>query len=167
MGSKEVYELEIKVDAPKKVVVDEKYEIVYTIKNQSKEPFPGGSIIIEMRWASIGQALVNSHLIRIEKLAPDEFFEPPPYEQIDEVSGMTYLSRPEHPQKGYFKADDGKLITLFLPNGNEIPPGQVIHTLRVKSVEEVSQVRANWIAAGSLIILIIIELVKWMFGIFG
>lgn len=162
----EFHELEIKVEAPKKVVVDKRYPIIYTIRNLGQSIFPGGKININMKWSAISDELVNNHPMEIRELATDDTDEFSFY-QTDEVSGMTYLLRPRRPPLDHYYAKDGKRITLFLPDGNEVPPGRVIHSTRVKSLEEVSQIRANWISAGSLIVLIIIELIKWWLGRVG
>ena len=164
MESKGPYELEIRIEASKRVVVDDLYTITYTIKNRGDASFPGGNILIEMRWSSVSSELVNNHPMEIGELAPGATTQFS-FNQRDEVSGMTYLSRPVRSLGDLYKGKDGIPIRLFLPNGNEVPERQVIHSTRVRSREEVSQSRANWIAAISLIALIVIELAKWYFGL--
>ena len=160
MKSQDFHYLEITVDAPKKAIIDEQYHVKYTIKNLNKVLFPGGKIIIAMFWSAIGNFLVNNHPMSIKELKPEEkiSFD---FDQVPEISGMTVLLRPDIPEKP-FLAKDLKPIKLFLPNGNEIPHGQVIHSIRVKSMEEISQVKNTKIAAWALVLLVLFQIIDWI-----
>ena len=61
------------------------------------------------------------------------------FDQIDKVSGMTYLLMPLVSHGSEYKAKDNRPINLFLPNGNKIPRGQLIYSIRVCSMEEILQ----------------------------
>lgn len=164
MKSQDFHNLEIYVDAPKKAIIDEQYHIKYTIKNLSNVPFPGAKISIAMFWTAIGNFLVNDHPMHIKELKPGEETDFD-FDQLPEVSGMTVLLRPDIPEKP-FLAKDLKPIKLFFPNGNEIQQGQVIHSVRVKSLEEISEAKNTKIAAVSLVLLVIFAILDLILRIF-
>ena len=59
------------------------------------------------------------------------------------------------------KAVNGGHVDFFLPDDNILNMGQIFQVVRVKSSEEVYQFWANIIAAGSLVLLIIFQLIGW------
>lgn len=128
------YKLELEITSPKIVTVDEQYEIIYRIFNQGDGNFPGGQILCRLAWSDIGNNTAVNHPLVIEPLPPDSIFEFS-FPQTDKISGMTYIIFLEAKEA----SEDNFHFNIYAKNGNMIPPNQVIHSLRVRSMEEVLQ----------------------------
>ena len=128
------YKLELEITSPNIVTVDEQYEIIYTIINNGDDNFPGGKILLRLAWSDIGNDTVVNHPLVIEPLPPDSIFEFS-FLQTDRIPGMTYITFLE--AKETFRQNIH--FNIHAKNGNMIPPNQVIHSLRVRSMEEVLQ----------------------------
>ena len=155
------YQLEILVNSPKKVVEEDVYKINYTIKNLSETTFPGGTINIEMYWASIGSFMLNNHVMDVKELAPGETDEKS-FDQKAQISGLTVLKRPQKDFLLPHENGDQGAIALKLPNGNVIPYNQIIHSIKVQRNEEITEQRNLTITAVSLVLLIFMQILDWI-----
>jgi len=71
---------------------------------------------------------------------------------------MTIFTHPE----ATFKAKDGVPTELYLPDGRQLAWNQLIGAVRARSPEEISQAIAVWVAATSLLVLIMFQIVDWL-----
>jgi len=133
MGFGGPYRLEIRTITPEIVNVDEEFQIRYQIKNITEVPYPGGNIAIQMFYASIGKDIIVNHPMQVPPLQPDAI-EPFDFNERPLVSGMIAFFKPH-----VIFTTGGHQIELYHPNGNLVPNGQLLHAVRVRSPEELSQ----------------------------
>lgn len=151
------YELSIEVVLPKTVIEGKSFKVSYRIKNVSSTSFPGGLIFVRVFWPVLGPTLFVNHPIPIGPLEPNEVFELS-YEETPAASGMMVFT----PTEDTFMSGNRVPIELRLANGNRLMAGVPIGGVRARSPEEVSEARAVRIAAGSLVILMIFQIMDWL-----
>jgi len=157
MSMQPPYKLTIKTILPKTAIEGEIFKVTYVIMNISKTIFPGGDIYVIVSWPSIGPSMLVTHPIKIKALKPGEQFQLS-REEKPATSGMTIFTHPNVP----FLARNGVPIELYLEDGRKLVAGQLIGGVRARSHEEISQARAVWIAAVSLVVLLIFQVIDWL-----
>lgn len=163
------YRLCLKISTPKIVTYGEAFEITYTAKNIGNDPFPGGRISVELSWPAYNEKVYQPVIIN-HILPPNTENEPTQNSQAPLVPGYTWF------YIGNVIAVDGGRVLVFGENGGQLWPylevapnqfmKQPLHAVRARTKEEISAVRALWIAAVSLVILIIFQLINWVLQYF-
>jgi hypothetical protein len=154
----EPYNLSIGAEFPKKVRESKTFSFRYRIKNLSDEVFPGSYITVEAFWPTLGkEQLIVTRTFEVKKLEPKEVT----YINQEETPATSGLMVFYSPEMGY-GANDGRPCFLRKENGDTLKKGELFAVVRAKSDEEVSGSRNLAIAATSLIILIVIQIVDWL-----
>jgi len=155
MSTPFTYRLSIEAILPKVIEEGKVFKVTYRVRNISESTFPGGQIFVVLSWLTT--SLFVTHPISIRQLQPNEPFEFS-YDEKPATSGLTIVTHPG----ATFKANNEVPIELYLPDGRKLIGGQVIGGVRARSPEEVSEARAVWVAAGSLVVLIVFQIVDWL-----
>lgn len=162
MAQTEPYKLSIAAEFPKKVYESKPLSFRYRIKNLSAEIFPGSYITVEAFWPSLGkEQLVVTNTLEIKKLEPNEVT----YINQEVTPATSGLMVFYSPKMGY-RVNDERSCFLYKENGDVLRKGELFAVVRAKSDEEISGSRNLGIAAASLIILIVIQIVDWLIRYF-
>ena len=168
----ESYEIEIKPVSEKPLEnVDRVAKIGFKIKNLDKEnEFPGMNIYIGVTRSGF-ESLGVSGGLAIPPLGPNE--EKTEYIKEKPVvpGGMAFsLNYPSEIKENkiivYNYAINKVPVYFYLADGRKISHGQLIHILRVKSQEEINSLNANYIASGSLTLLVLFQILDWFIKLY-
>lgn len=163
-----VYRLSLSIITPKVVTEGEGFDIVYKAKNIGNTTFPGGRIVVELSWSSLNEKVYQ--VININKpLPPNGETEPTRNSQAPLTPGYTWFYIADA------SASDGGALEVFKNGGTALWPHrqvtvgedvvqfrQPLHAVRARTHEEISQQRALWVAAGSLALLVLFQIIDWL-----
>jgi len=162
------YRISLSIATPKVVIEGETFDIFYKAKNIGNTTFPRGRIVVEVSWSSLNEKVFQVISID-EPLPPNGETEPTRNSQAPLTPGYTWFYIADA------NASDGRAVevykngeTLLWPH-RQISIGQPtvqfrqpLHAVRARTHEEISQQRALWVAAGSLALLVVIQIVDWL-----
>lgn len=145
-----VYELGILAETPRTVTVGKPFRVIYRIRNESNNIFPGGKIPVKISWAALGPRPFVLVPIEINKrLEPGEEFAYK-HRETPLASGYTLFTV----TKNDFPAtDQSGIVRLHLIDGRKLIPGMLFHAVRAKSFEETYTFWALIVSAISLFII--------------
>ena len=156
------HKLRVKAITPELGIVGKQFTITYTIQNIGDTLFPGGCISIQLGWPSLTIGVV--HTIDISKpLSPGDEFRSTEYKELPLASGYTtftvatVVSTDALPVEVY-SADNRRAWPPYVPNAV-----QLFHATRIKCREEVIERIGIWIGATSLLILVVFQILDWIF----
>jgi len=153
-----MHPIKIEIRSSSTVTVDEGFEIIVNFTNtHPNNSFPGMQGNIRMIWANIDADQIRvDRDFKIGTLASGESCERK-YQETPRIDGalLFYLHWDEP------KAVEGSHVYFLDLDENSLRMGQIFHVVRVKSSEEVSQNRANWLAVLALVALLILEIIGW------
>ena len=163
------YRLNLTISTPKVVTEGEEFEIIYKIKNTGTNLFPGGRVVVEITWSSLSEKVYQSIDIN-EPLSPGEETEPTEYSQAPLSSGYTWF------YVANATASDRRAVQVYKDGGVQLWPLQQVqlgdstahlrrplHAVRARTHEEITEHRALWVAAGALVLLVLFEIIDWLF----
>ena len=160
--------LSLSISTPKILTEGETFDIVYKAKNIGNTPFPGGKVIVELSWSSLNEKVYQE--ISIDKPLPTNGeTEPKKNSQAPLTPGYTWF------YVANASASDGKAVEVYKNGGILLWPykqvslgestvyfRQPLHAVRARTHEEISQQRVLWIAAGSLVLLVVFQIIDWL-----
>lgn len=165
------YKLSVSVITPKVVTEGVNFNIVYKVKNIGDTSFPGGQVIVAISWASLDE-IVNQPIEITKQLLPNEEMEEKKYSQAPLMSGYTWF------HVAFAKASDNNPVVVFNTGGTQMWPyvqvasgttiqylKQPLAAVRARTQEEVLSQRALYVAAGSLAILVVFQIIDWILRI--
>jgi hypothetical protein len=141
----------------KSYVVREPYSVDVKFTNLAKTSFPGGQVTLLVAWPN-GQGVTLD--VIIPKLQPNEW-------------RVVKLDKTEALAEGFglflckeWKANDGQSIRLFDAQGRLVDSKVAVHSIPVKTWEEIYSFWALLVAAASLVIIVVDILVKYSIILF-
>jgi hypothetical protein len=149
------------VHEPKIAVEGEKLITGFFVKNIGDRTFPGGSVSIRITWASLGENPFSMHTLKINK--PIEPNSELPVDSIGIASiaaGYTlfWVVAANALDKNPVEVSEINGYSCF-PYGKNKPPFALCQ-IRVQTHGEITQRRALLIAAGSLIAVVILNVIS-------
>jgi hypothetical protein len=137
--------------------VREQYSIDAKFANLAKTPFPGGQVTLLVAWPS-GQGVTLD--VAIPKLQPNE-------------SEVVKLDKTEALAEGFglflckgWKANDGQPIKLFDVQRRLVDPKVAVHSISVKTWQEIYSFWALLVATASLAIIVVEILARYILTLF-
>jgi len=156
------YMIQVETESPSTAEVDKEITIIFKFKNISNRRFPGANnLLIRMIWANIDPKNISVNrpvslpAIEVNETHKEEFKETL---RIDGTLLFYFFNN----NVGEYQAIDTQEVELYNKQ-SRFKVNNIFHAIRVQSKEEKYQYWANIIAAGSLLILIIIEVIKRIF----
>lgn len=162
------HRLSLNITTPRVVTEGETFDIVYRAKNIGNTTFPGGRIVVELSWSSLNEKVYQ--VINIDKqLEPNWETEPIKRSQAPLTPGYTWFyvqdaSSSDGVGLEVFKNDETQLWPQRqIPLGQSVVQfRQPLHAVRARTHEGISQQRALWVAAGSLALLVVFQIIDWI-----
>jgi hypothetical protein len=162
------YRISLGISTPRVVTEGETFDIIYKVKNIGNTTFPGGRIAVELSWSSLNEKVYQ--VIKIgEQLPPNGETKPISHNQAPLTPGYTWFYVADA------SASDGKPVEVYKNSETPLWPHrqislgemsvqfrQPLHAVRARTHEEISQQRALWVAAGSLALLVVIQIIDWL-----
>jgi hypothetical protein len=162
------YRLSLSISTPKVVTEGETFDIIYNMKNIGNTVFPGGRIVVELSWSSLNEKVYQT--INIDKPLPLN----------GETGPIRNSQAPLTPGYTWFYVADaiasgGGALEVFKNGGTQLWPHrqitlgksvvqfrQPLYAVRARTHDEISQWRALWVAAGSLALLVLFQIINWL-----
>ena len=162
------YRLSLSISTPKVVTEGETFDIMYKAKNIGNTAFPGGRIVVELSWSSLNEKVYQTINVD-EQLPPNGETGPTRNSQAPLTPGYTWFYVADA------SASDGRALEVFKNGGTPLWPHrqvtlgesvvqfrQPLYAVRARTHDEISQGRALWVAAGSLALLVLFQIVNWL-----
>ena len=161
MSAQIIHRLSVETTFPKKVVEGESFTVNYHITNIGQSPFPGGQLVVNVYWPTMSVFVNDKNSLTVGALQPKESLDIP-YENTALASGtgLFTCSSTSH------KANDGNPIEACSAKGRTLSSGESIGVARARGQEEISQSQSVQVAAVSLVILVIFQMVDWVIRYF-
>jgi len=138
-------------------------EIGFRIRNLTNDVFPGAIIGINVTRSNFESISVRNPLT-IPEIQPNgnvECF----IQERPLVSGAFafFISFPDPDFPVYWRANNGRMVMFYLPDGRLLHGELLIHARRIMSKEENLSKIENTVSAISLVLLVLFTLYEWVF----
>lgn len=165
----QIHMLRIRAEHKPRVATEgEEFIVNYFAKNIGAKSFPGGTITVRVSWPSLGQNVIDTDVLEIDKpIAPNVelFCGSRKYTPMTSGYSLFNIIHATAYDQSPVSVYDSSGERCLPPEGGErgIP---VVYSVRAQTHEEISQRKAIWIAVGSLIVIAIFQVIDWALRFF-